>query len=103
MPAETEEDRLAFLHTAEFGLQVEVRPPVDPPFTISAQFDDQHLLLDQLSESGVSTSDPRILCRSSDVAAVQQDWIVVIAGREFEVTDVQPDGTGMTMLELHRV
>ena len=103
MPAETEQDRLAFLHTEEFGLEVEVRPPVDPPFTVQAQFDDEHHLLDQLSESGVSTSDPKILCRSSDVALVQQEWGVVISGREFEVTDVQPDGTGMTMIELHRV
>ena len=102
MPAETEEDRLAFLHTDEFGVSVEVRPPDDDPFTVAAQFDGEHLVVDQ-SESGISTSDPQILCRSSDVADVQLNWIVAIAGLEYVVAGVQPDGTGMTRLQLQLV
>lgn len=102
MPAESEADRLSFLDLGDFGVSVEIRPSSGAPFTVQAVYDDEHLVVDQLTESGLSTSDPKILCRSSDVAAVEQDWVVVISGREFDVTDVQSDGTGMTSLELHR-
>lgn len=39
-------------------------------------------------------------CKTSDVSSVAEGETVTISGSSYTVTDVQPDGTGVTMLIL---
>jgi hypothetical protein len=66
--------------------------------TISVIFDEQYV--DAL---GVESSQPAATCSSADAEGVEQDEMITISGREFRIIGVQPDGTGVTVLRLHKV
>lgn len=46
---------------------------------------------------------PTALCESEDVTGIAQDDTLTIADVEYTVTNVEPDGTGMTTLRLRAV
>lgn len=43
---------------------------------------------------------PVLIVQAADVPAVAQDQAVVVAGGNYTVTDVEPDGTGLVLLKL---
>jgi hypothetical protein len=45
---------------------------------------------------------PTALCRSADVADLVQGCAFTVGGADWLVTDLQPDGTGMTLLSLRK-
>lgn len=48
----------------------------------------------------VESTGPQCLAKSADVSAVVQGSTLVIAGTTYTVTGVEPDGTGITVLQL---
>lgn len=45
-------------------------------------------------------SNPIALCRDVDIAGISQDSVIVIRGTNFTIREFQPDGTGLTVLQL---
>lgn len=90
----------AFFITSEFASQVLIGPPGSET-TINAIFDAAHLAVDE-TMAVVSTSQPQLTCKSSDVASVTQGTRVVVNSQAYKVDDIQPDGTGITILTLHK-
>lgn len=93
MAVETDIEREIIL--ADFGVSVTIGAA-----TITAIFEHDHQPVDAGGGVQFSIQQAMIICRSSDVSAVVEGTTVVIAGQSYKVTDIQPDGQGMTMLVL---
>lgn len=52
--------------------------------------------------SGISARQPTLLCRSSDVATVTEGTRFVVEGEEYYAKVPEPDGTGITEIQLMR-
>lgn len=100
MPVETDEERAAFLHPDEFGIEVTIAPPEGEAFTCNVVFDEEHLVPSLDGETEISATGPAIWGRSSELEAAVQFSRVQVGTRVFEVWDQQPDGTGITVLPL---
>ena len=100
---ETDEIRSLFFNTQEFGTTSKiVSNSTGEEVEVNGIFDSQYLNLD-LGAGSVTTSDLQFMCRTSDVQNFTQGDTVEIAGTTYEISDVQADGTGITVLKLHRV
>lgn len=53
-----------------------------------------------LGETVLDTTSPRLTCIASDVASVPREATCVIRGKNYSVTQIQPDGTGMAIVQL---
>lgn len=53
-------------------------------------------------ESGIVSSTPFAIARSSDMAGVEQGDVLKIDGITYTITNLEPDGTGVTTLRLSR-
>lgn len=104
MSVESDADRLEFLDVDEFGISLSL--VLGSPVTeISGIFDDAHFEIDN-GISVISSSEPMAHVRTSDVTgspSVLQGTTVIIAGDSYSVTDIEPDGTGMTLLKMHKL
>ena len=67
--------------------------------TVHGIFDDAYAVGD-VGELGMATSQPTLLLSSSQVPANVRGMTLQVDGQHFSVEDVQPDGTGMTLLLL---
>lgn len=67
--------------------------------TVHGIFDDAYAVGD-VGELGMATSQPTLLLSSSQVPANVRGMNLQVDGQHFSVEDVQPDGTGMTLLLL---
>lgn len=101
MAAESSEDRLVFLNTAEFGIEVTLFPNTQNETVIQGIFDAEHFEIDN-GLSVISSAEPQLHVRTEDVTSVTQDSALTANGVSYTVADVQPDGTGMTILRLHQ-
>lgn len=64
---------------------------------VAGIFDEEYV------EAGfVETNNPIFTTKTSSLVDVEQDTLVIdeVTGKEYRVAGVQPDGTGMTKLEL---
>lgn len=98
MAVESELDRLGMVNPEEFG-SVVTRP--DSPGTFYGIFDSGHLQIDN-AIAVISTVTPTLMCRTSDVADLEQDDELTVQGIAHTIADIQQDGTGMTLLVLHK-
>jgi hypothetical protein len=48
----------------------------------------------------VESAKPQAMCRDIDVAGVTHGHHLTIGGEDWDITDIQPDGTGITVLIL---
>lgn len=106
MGVETAADRAVFLSAAGFGTAVTYRPAGNLSLTmqILGIFDAAHLSVDVGSGVPVSSTNPILTCRSADLTnGGKEGDRLTIDGVDYLVRDVQPDGTGMTVLELEKV
>lgn len=70
--------------------------------TVRGHFENEH---DPVNAGGMvefSIQSATFSCKSSDVTAVAEGSLITINGASYAVTDIQPDGTGVTMLILER-
>lgn len=97
------EDLDQFFDADEFATEVVIDPGGPSESTISGIFDAEAEVIDVESEGLTGTVDaPRVTCRSSDLAGVVQGTTVQVDGETYSVHDPRPDGTGVTVLWLHR-
>ena len=98
MPVESDIDRAIFFNAEEFGVVATfVSLPGEPEVT--GIFDDDAV---QIGE--VQSSDPTLHCRSIDLPAGAVDGVRLrVAGVEYFLRNPQPDGTGLTVLQLEKV
>lgn len=100
---ETDEIRSLFFNTQEFGVTSTITSRSSgAEVDVNGIFDSQYLNLD-LGAGSVTTSDLQFMCRTSDVVDFTQGDRVVIDEVTYEISDMQADGTGITVLKLHRV
>lgn len=93
MAVETADDRSYLL--ADFGVDVTIGGS-----TIKAIFDNDYQPVDAGGGVPFAIQQAMILCRSADVTSIAEGSLLTIAGSSYAVTDIQPDGEGMTMLAL---
>lgn len=94
MAVESDADRAAFF--ADFGEDDTITVDGNP---VNAQFDNVYV---EVGLDGVTVESvgPVLLCRTIDVSAVVQGDAAVVNSVNYTVAEVQPDGTGMTLLRL---
>jgi hypothetical protein len=51
----------------------------------------------------IEDQNPMITCKDTDVVGVTHGLAVVVNGRNFKIREVQPDGNGITVLQLSAV
>jgi len=68
----------------------------------SVIFDAEHILVNEGAEADTSTVAPTALAREADLSGLAQGDTVTIGGLNYKIVGIQPDGTGMTLLILHR-
>lgn len=98
MAVESENDRLELLE--DFGIDVKVDPDSSNS-TFKAIYDAGHIEIDN-GISLVSTVEPQLLARDSDITTLTQGSVVELNSTRYVIADVQPDGTGMTVLRIHK-
>ena len=112
-PVESSDDRLAFLNTEEYAEEAIYTPAGGSGVSIQGGIlNDPHFEV-QTADIPLSDGQPTFLCRSEDVpvAASGGDAGDTLALAEtdthpaatYRVLDLQPDGTGMTLLSLGRL
>lgn len=104
MTVESAADRLAFLNVDDFGVEATYTPAGDAAVpAIVGIFNDPHLSV-AMDHVNVSDSTPTFTCRSADLpgAAAGGDSgdRLIVDGVTYSVTDLQPDGTGITIIIL---
>jgi hypothetical protein len=91
-----------FLNTDDFGdVAVYTALPSGQQKTINVIFDDSFKALD-VATMEFATSQPQVFAKSSDVTGIKQADTVLVNGVIYTVTDIQPDGTGLTLIILRR-
>lgn len=87
------DDTSDFFAVSDFAEQVTIAGAA-----VNAIFDSTYARVGTL----LSTSDPALWCQSADVAGVVRGAAVVVRSIAYTVRDIQPDGTGVTVLQLER-
>ena len=104
MPVETPDDLAAFF--SEDGFAVPVRLLLaSGERRIPAIFDERYIQLDPRSGAYIASTTPQFLAMTAAVAGLaKRDRVRVPAedGVLYEVSDLQPDGTGTTTVMLWR-
>ncbi len=100
MSVETDFDRLEMLDVNEWGTSVTLVLGSTEKEVVGI-FDDAHFVVDN-GLTIISTSEPQLHVRTSDVTDVILETVVRVNGSTFSVSDIQPDGTGLTLLRLHK-
>lgn len=95
MAIESAQDRLNLLN--DFGISV----TLPDTSTITAIFDNQPIQLDN-GQSVISTSQPMIISRTSDVSSLIAGSTITVEGTTYYVEDIRHDGTGMTEVHLRK-
>jgi hypothetical protein len=106
MPVESAQDRLAFFSLNEFGATSTIASSSSgQELDVVGIFDNQFLSLD-LGAGSVTTSEPQFTCRTDDVKSedftANQGDTLTLDEVVWEIVDIQHDGTGMSVLRLHR-
>ena len=90
-----------FYNTDDFAVNATYTPQGGSASTITGIFDEEYQLIDAGSV-GVSGSTPVFECASSSVPAAAPGDTLVVNAVTFLVVEVQPDGTGVTVLILEK-
>ena len=70
--------------------------------TIKVVFESEYLSVQVVGDVGVESASPAAYCKSADIIGVQHGDTLVIEGTTYYVTEIHPDGTGMTLLILSK-
>lgn len=103
MSVETDTERTTMI--ADFGVSVTWSPGDTYPYRndstadIKGVFDNEFFeLVGQ--DTRARSSQPMIVCKTSDVSAAAHNSMIEIATDKYKVVGVEPDGTGITLLLL---
>lgn len=98
MAIENDAERTALL--ADFGSSATYTPSGGSPSTITVIYDEPYLGVDPDGQVAVESKNPTCLAKTSDVSDATHGATLVISSTTYNVVGVQPDGTGITILEL---
>lgn len=96
MGVESDADRLTYLSTDDFGNTATIGTA-----TVYGIFDDAYQTVIEATGE-VATTAPQFTCRTMDVTAVVQGTTITINSVAYKCINIEPDGTGMTVLQLSR-
>jgi hypothetical protein len=51
-------------------------------------------------ETVLDTTQPRVTCLAEDALTIPREAVTTIRGKAYSVTKIQPDGTGMAIIQL---
>lgn len=88
-----------YFSTDDFAITASYTPDGGSAKTINGIFDNNYELIDT-GEIGVSSTVPMFQCATSDLANASNLDQITINGTDYNVIEVMPDGTGVTMLRL---
>jgi len=98
MPLETAQDLLNFFDTDTHGTSASVT--IDSTTTsISVILNKEYFAIAGESVD-VDGTQPVVTCRSTDVTGIDTSDTIVIDAETYNIVNIQPDGTGMTVLIL---
>lgn len=100
MPIETDQDRAVFLDPREFGTAPILFPGTPGARTIHVLFDHPWVDADAGVGAELSTAAPRFVARDIDLVGVEEGDRIQVGAAVWRVADVQPDGKGMSTVEL---
>lgn len=83
------------------GLNATYTPAGGVAATIKVLFDNEYELIGLLG-GAVSSTGPAAQCKTSDVSSAKKGDALTVSGVNYSVTEVKPDGTGMTVLMLRK-
>lgn len=97
---ETDVERTIFLN--DFGVCAELRKSGRMRKTIKGIFDEAYTEVDVGGTIGFQTVSPRIVCKTSDLVGAADADSVKVNGETYFIRVIQPDGTGMTEIQLEK-
>jgi hypothetical protein len=98
MAIETDVERTAML--SDFGVPGTYTPDGGSPTEITVLFDKPYIGVGSGGEVVVESSNPTAYCKTTDVSDADHAATLVINSTTYNVVGVQPDGDGLTLLEL---
>ena len=96
MGVESDADRLALLSADDFGLAATIGSA-----TVYGVFDDAYTGISEATGE-VATTAPQFTCRTIDVTSVVQGTTVTINSIAYKAINIEPDGTGISVIQLSR-
>lgn len=103
MAVESAADRAIFLDADEFGIEAEWEIPGEWPSTVKGIFDNDYLAVDLEANVAVASRDPRLLCATADLPEGHGAGdTVTIDEVVYKARNFEPDGTGMTVVQLEK-
>lgn len=100
MPVENDIERTVLL--ADFGQTVTYTRTGGSPVAIVGIFDNAYEDISAGGSVSFAVQQPRLLCKTSDVASAAEGDTFVIGGVTYKVTVVMADGIGMTEFMLEK-
>ena len=85
-----------------FGRLVTYIPNGGQGKSVRIVFDNSFLSVQELGDASVASASPVAFCKTSDVESAARGDSMVIGDTTYYVTEVQPDGYGMTTLILSK-
>lgn len=98
MGIETATEREVLL--ADFGETMSYTPSGGTATDITAIFDNAYQAVDAGGTIAFAVSQPKIMCRTSDVSSAQEGDSIVYNSTTYTMTIVMDDGTGMSEIML---
>ena len=86
----------------DFAVDATYTPSGGVVKTIKVVFDSEYLSVQVVGDVGVESETPTAHCKTSDLTGVKHNDTLVIEGTTYYVTEIHPDGTGMTLLILSK-
>lgn len=106
MAVESAADRAVFFGADDFGVTATLTPQLGDAITVNGIFDNAYVLVD-MGEAAIATTAPAFTCQTADLETLTAGN--ARAGDElmvdtvvYRVSDLQPDGTGVTVLILEK-
>lgn len=96
------EDLSLFYDTEGFAVEASFKHGSGSAVTIRGIFDNAYYAVDTQAEVDIACTQPRFQCATSSVASAAEGDKLTLDGVEYTIIDIQPDGTGVTMLILQK-
>jgi len=100
MAVEDSTDLAVFFDTADFATAATYRPPIGAPSTVNGIFRNEPVLLEDQIGGGIRSALPMFQCATADLPFAEQGAVLEVDGTVYRIASVQPDGSGVTRLEL---
>lgn len=95
------EDLAVFFDTDDFAVAATYRPQVGPSATVNGILRKEPVLVgEDRFDVGLRSFLPTFQCATADLPYAEQDATLEANGTTYRIRSVQPDGSGVTKLEL---